>query len=244
MSCPFAGAGTGSTRRGLLVGAGGALASAGAASLARAAPPVSQGEAELREPFYGPHQGGIATPQQTHCYFAAFDCLAKSRDELIAMLQAWTKAAARMSAGDTARDLGQDASVEGPDGGSALGLSPSRLTLTFGFGAGIFIKDGTDRYGLADKRPAALVDLPKFNGDQLEAALTGGDLSVQACADDPVVAFHALRELARLSYGATQFRWAQAGFLPQAPADETPRNLMGFKDGTNTPRRAGTNPLP
>jgi deferrochelatase/peroxidase EfeB len=227
----------GPTRRGLLVGAGGALAGVGAGSLARAATPVSQGEAELREPFFGLHQGGIATPQQTHTYFAAFDLLAKTRDELTTMLQLWTGAAARMSAGDTARDLGRDVSVEGPDGGSGLGLPPSRLTITFGFGAGVFSKDGSDRYGLASKRPAALVDLPKFNGDQLEPGLTGGDISVQACADDPVVAFHAVRELARLSYGATQFRWAQAGFLPQEPADQTPRNLMGFKDGTNNPGR-------
>jgi deferrochelatase/peroxidase EfeB len=210
----------------------------------RAAPPVSQGEAELREPFFGIHQGGIATRQQTHTYFAAFDLLAKTREELGTMMQLWTEAAARMSAGDTARDLGQDVSVEGPDGGSALGLPPSRLTVTFGFGAGLFSKDGSDRYDLASKRPAALVDLPKFNGDHLEPGLTGGDISVQACADDPVVAFHAVRELARLSYGAAQFRWAQAGFLPQAPEDETPRNLMGFKDGTNNPRLAGSAPTP
>jgi deferrochelatase/peroxidase EfeB len=244
MNCPFSGKEGGPTRRGLLVGAGGALASVGAATLARAAPQVSQGEAELREPFFGPHQGGIATPQQTHSYFAAFDCLAKNRDELTTMLKVWTDAAARMSAGETARELGQDVSLEGPDGGSALGLSPGRLTITFGFGAGLFVKDGSDRYGLAAKRPATFVDLPKFNGDQLEPARTGGDISVQACADDPMVAFHAVRELARLSYGASQFRWAQEGFLPQAPGDETPRNLMGFKDGTNNPPRAGTDVSP
>ena len=242
MSCPFSGEGP--TRRGLLLGAGGALASAGAASLARAAPAVPQGEAQIREPFFGAHQGGIATRQQRHTYFAAFDCLAKTRDELASMFQTWTDAAARMSAGGTARDLGEDASIEGPDGGSALGLPPARLTITFGFGAGLFSKDGSDRYGLAVKRPAALVDLPKFNGDQLDAARTGGDISVQACADDPVVAFHAVRELARLSYGAAQFRWAQAGFLPQAPIGETPRNLMGFKDGTNNPRDFGTEATP
>ena len=97
MSCPFSGKGTGPTRRGLLAGVSGALASASAATLARAAPQVSQGEAELREPFFGPHQGGIATPQQTHSYFAAFDCLAKNRDELATMLKVWTDAAARMS---------------------------------------------------------------------------------------------------------------------------------------------------
>jgi deferrochelatase/peroxidase EfeB len=145
-----------------------------------------------------------------------------------------------MTNGETARPLGEDLSIEGPDGGAALGLPPARLTLTFGFGAGLFSKDGSDRYGLAAKRPAALVDLPKFNGDQLDPARTGGDISVQACADDPTVAFHAVRELVRLSYGAAQIRWAQAGFLPAAPTGETPRNLMGFKDGTNNPRLEGT----
>ena len=244
MSCPFSGKGAGPTRRGLLVGAGGALASAGAATLARAAPPVSPGEAALREPFFGSHQGGIATPQQTHSYFAAFDCLAKSRDDLRTMLRGWTDAAARMSAGETARELGEDLSVEGPDGGSALGLPPGRLTITFGFGPGLFVKEGADRYGLAARRPAALVDLPKFNGDQLDPAQTGGDISVQACADDPMIAFHAVRELARLSYGAAELRWGQAGFLPQAPAGETPRNLMGFKDGTSNPPRAGADVTP
>jgi deferrochelatase/peroxidase EfeB len=136
-------------------------------------------------------------------------------------------------------------SIEGPDGASALGLAPARLTITFGFGAGLFMKDGVDRYGLAAKRPEALVDLPKFNGDQqLQGARTGGDISVQACADDPQVAFHAIRELDRLSYGAAQIRWAQAGFLPQTPPGETPRNLMGFKDGTINPPlgRAPTTP--
>ncbi len=244
MSCPFSGSPTGPTRRGLLAGAGGALASVGAGALARAAPPASQDPVALREPFFGQRQGGIATRRQMHSYFAAFDSVAKTRDDLTGMLQLWTLGAARMCAGDTARDLGKDLSIEGPDGGSALGLSPSRLTITFGFGSGLFLKDGADRYGLQAKRPAALVDMPKFNGDQLEGARTGGDLSVQACADDPMVAFHAVRELARLSYGAAQFRWAQAGFLPDAPGDETARNLMGFKDGTNNPRGSATGPAP
>ena len=160
------------------------------------------------------------------------------------MLRLWTEAAARMTAGETARPLGQDLSTEGPDGASALGLSPARLTLTFGFGAGLFMKDGVDRYGLAAKRPEALVDLPKFNGDQLQPARTGGDISVQACADDPLVAFHAVRELDRLSYGAAQIRWAQSGFLPRTPPGETPRNLMGFKDGTINPPLGGAPTTP
>jgi deferrochelatase/peroxidase EfeB len=65
---------------------------------------------------------------------------------------------------------------------------------------------------------------------------------VQACADDPQVAFHAVRELVRLSYGNAQPRWAQSGFQADAPAGETPRNLMGFKDGTQNPGTLGTTP--
>jgi deferrochelatase/peroxidase EfeB len=240
MSCPIGKGGTGPSRRGLLVGAGGLLASAGVGSAARAAAENPSAAAAPREPFFGEHQGGIATSQQTHAYFAAFDLIAKTREEVVAMLRAWTDAAARMTAGETARALGRDPSPEAADGGAALGLGPARLTLTFGFGAGLFSKDGEDRYGLAAKRPAALVDLPKFNGDQLNPARTGGDICVQACSDDPQVAFHAVRELVRLGYDAAQMRWAQAGFLPDARAGETPRNLMGFKDGTNNPRPAGT----
>jgi deferrochelatase/peroxidase EfeB len=121
------------------------------------------------------------------------------------------------------------------DSGETLGMMPARLTLTFGFGAGVFVKDGTDRFGLAAHRPAALVDLPRFNGDQLIPAKSGGDLSVQACADDPQAAFHAVRQLARLAHGTAAIRWAQTGFVAGFPRRATPRNLMGFKDGTGNP---------
>jgi deferrochelatase/peroxidase EfeB len=123
------------------------------------------------------------------------------------------------------------------DSGDAQSLPPSRLTLTFGFGAGLFVTPaGVDRYGLAKHRPEALVDLPKFHGDELIEAKTGGDLSVQACSDDPQVAFHAIRQLVRLASGIAQVRWTQAGFVSGAEGPETPRNLMGFKDGTQQPQ--------
>ena len=216
-----------------------AAAAAGAGLSAQGAPLVAAKESDASkdavEPFYGAHQGGIVTPLQHNTYFAAFDLVTDSRDDVVQMLQTWTAAAARMSTVQTAKPLGDDDSVPASDSGDALGLSPSRLTITFGFGAGLFTKDGKDRYGLAARRPEALADLPKFVGDQLADARTGGDLSVQACADDPQVAFHAIRQLARLSYGAAELRWVQSGFTPQTPANETPRNLMGFKDGTNNP---------
>jgi deferrochelatase/peroxidase EfeB len=227
-----------------VAGAGALLAGAGVGNVARAATPEAASGAALREAFFGRHQAGIATAPQTNCYFAAFDLAAKTAEEVTTMLRLWTDAAERMTAGETARPLGDDLSIEGPDGGSALGLKPSRLTITFGFGPGLFSKNGVDRYGLAAKRPDAFVELPKFNGDQLQPARTGGDISVQACADDPLVAFHAVRELDRLCYGAAQIRWAQAGFLSQTPPGESPRNLMGFKDGAVNPPLAGAPAAP
>jgi deferrochelatase/peroxidase EfeB len=187
------------------------------------------------EPFYGTRQGGILTPVQRHTYFAAFDLVTASRDEIIRVLQAWTLATNRMTNGKTAIQLNDDPAAPASDSGEALGLPVARLTATFGFGPGLFIKEGKDRYGLAARRPQALVDMPRFNGDQLVEALTGGDLSVQACADDPQVVFHAVRQLARLADGVAQLRWAQTGFLPNSAPGQTPRNLMGFRDGTSNP---------
>lgn len=192
---------------------------------------MPHGEGTRAEPFYGEHQSGIATSPQMHTYFAAFDLTAKTRAEVIAMLKAWTLAGARMASGQPSTDLPGNPEALDNDSAEALGLPTHRLTLTFGFGAGLF----DARYGLAALRPEALVDLPRFNGDQLVPERTGGDITVQACADDPQVAFHAVRQLARLAEGKAVLRWTQSGFIAKPPGKETPRNLMGFRDGTESP---------
>jgi deferrochelatase/peroxidase EfeB len=221
-------------RSGLAAGA-----ALGAAQAARATSPDTAAGSKADpmravEPFYGPHQGGIITPQQSHTYVASLDLVTDRQSELIDLLRSWTEASARMARGDTARPLPPGDAGAAPDSGDALGLGPAGLTITFGFGPGMFTSNGKDRYGLAQRRPEALVDLPRFNGDQLLAPKTGGDILIQACANDPQVAFHAVRQLVRMGYGAVQMRWAQAGFL-SGPRGQTPRNLMGFKDGTNNP---------
>lgn len=210
-------------------------AGAGLESRASAQTPAATQPASATYSFWGEYQSGILTPQQAHIYFAAFDLTTANRSDVVQLLRDWTTAAARLTAGQTAAPLRSDADSESPDSGDALGLSPARLTLTFGFGAGLFTKDGNDRYGLASRRPEAFIDLPRFPGDQLVADNTGGDLSIQACADDPQVAFHAVRQLARFAYDIAQIRWTQTGFLPTMMGGQTPRNLMGFKDGTNNP---------
>ncbi len=207
------------------------------------------------EPFWGEHQSGIATPPQHHIYFAVFDLTTTNRDDVVKLLKAWTAAAVRMSQGETAQPLdgglklaalpapkndakATDDSYETPDPstmaadtGETIGMSPARLTVTIGFGAGLFVKDGKDRYGLAAQRPQALVDMPRFNGDQITEEHTAGDLAIQACAEDPQVAFHTVRQLARIAEGVAQIRWVQIGYRPATGE----RHLLGFSNGKGNP---------
>jgi deferrochelatase/peroxidase EfeB len=226
------------------------LAGAGVAGIAGAA---GVGAAILRErpldksgeqtsdavAFYGPTQAGITTPAQDRLHFVAFDVLTKDRNQLIQLLKDWTAAAARMTAGRDAGEIGATAGMlEAPpdDTGEAIGLPPSGLTLTVGFGPSLF-RDATgkDRFGIAGRKPAALADLPHFPGDTIDAALSGGDICVQACANDPQIAVHAIRNLARIGVGVVSVRWSQLGFgrtSSTSTSQATPRNLFGFKDGT------------
>jgi deferrochelatase/peroxidase EfeB len=133
------------------------------------------------------------------------------------------------------------------DTGEAIGLSPGGLTLTFGFGPSLFRDErGRDRFGLASRQPGALRDLPHFSGDQLDPAKSRGDLCVQACAEDPQVAVHAIRNLARIGFGTVAVRWSQLGFgrtSTTSTGQSTPRNLFGFKDGTANVKAEQTDDL-
>ena len=202
-------------------------------------------------PFHGPAQAGIVTPAQDRLHFVSFDVLTKDRKQLVRLLKDWTAAAARMTAGRDAGEIGATAGIlEAPpdDTGEAIGLPPSGLTLTIGFGPALFrAADGRDRFGLASRKPAALADLPHFPGDTIDPALSGGDICVQACANDPQVAVHAIRNLARIGMGVVSVRWSQLGFgrtSSTSTSQSTPRNLFGFKDGTKNLKAEETDLLP
>lgn len=219
---------------GLAIGAGAGVA--GGLAIARAA---DSGHTASPYDFYGAHQAGITTPVQDHMHFAAFDMMARTdRADLISLLQDWSYAAARMTRGLEVSATGAvGGSPEAPpdDTGEALGLGASGLTITFGFGPTLFDSDGMDRYGIGDRRPATLERLPAFLGDDLDPDESGGDLCIQACADDPQVAVHAIRNLSRIAFGRAKIRWSQMGFgrtSRTTSAQQTPRNLFGFKDGT------------
>jgi deferrochelatase/peroxidase EfeB len=191
-------------------------------------------------PFYGEHQAGIDTPAQDRLHFAAFDLLTENRAELREMMREWTVAAAEMSAGQMIGDVNGELLAPPDDTGEALGLPASNLTVTFGFGPSLFEKRGL---GLAARRPAALREIPPLPADELNALESGGDICVQACADDPQVVFHAVRNLARIGRGTVAMRWSQLGFgrtSSTSRSQETPRNLMGMKDGTANIRAEDT----
>lgn len=184
-------------------------------------------------PFFGAHQAGIATPTQEHLQFGSFDMVSDSVADLRSLLRSWSGAASLISTGEVVGEFRkQDQSPV--DTGEAIGLEPARVTVTFGLGPGIFGTRQRGRFGLAAKRPAPLVELPHFAGEALQPRFCGGDLAVQVCADDPQVAFHALHDLIRLAHPVAVPRWVLAGFgrTGNTRAQPTPRNLMGFKDGT------------
>ncbi|MYS24129.1 deferrochelatase/peroxidase EfeB [Streptomyces sp. SID4948] len=182
--------------------------------------------------FRAAHQAGIATASQDRLCFATFDVAPTAgRADLADLLKTWTAAAEAMAAGHPVPGDEGDLNSPPDDTGEAVGLLPGRLTITIGYGPSLF--DG--RFGLAGRRPSLLKRLPQLPGEDLDPANSDGDLCVQACADDPQVAFHAIRNLRRLGFGTVVPRWMELGFgrtSSTSPQQATPRNLMGFKDGT------------
>jgi deferrochelatase/peroxidase EfeB len=217
-------------------GAGLALGGGGAALVETGLVDVGSSTAGTTIPFFGRNQAGITTPQQDHLHFAAFDLTTDDVAEVRDLLREWSAAATLISGGQPVGEESENLYLPPKDTGEALGLSPARLTLTFGFGPTLFGRDDEDRFGLAALLPAALADIPSMPGENLDPEKSGGDLCVQACADDPQVAFHAVRNLTRIARGVATMRWSQIGFgrtSSTSKTQETPRNLMGFKDGTN-----------
>ena len=228
-----------------VVGAAGAGALAGRAS----ASSTDFGGLQQPIPFRGERQAGIITPQQDRMHFCAFDVTADNRDDVIALLKQWTEMAERMTRGDDAVPngaIGGNPYAPPDDTGEALGLPASALTLTIGFGPSFFEKDGKDRFGIGNQRPAALADLPKFTNEILDPNKCGGDICIQACANDPQVAVHAVRNLTRVGFGTVAVKYSQLGFGRTSSTtreQSTPRNMLGFKDGTNNLKAEDTQAL-
>ncbi len=232
----------GLSRRGLLLSAaaaGGLLVGGvggGAAGYALGSAAETDTDAidlSVTHDFYGSaEQAGIRTPVQRYSVFMTFDFTGTTASDLQMLLARWSAGIAQVMAGKTVGQVEPDRdSAIGGDTGEALDLGPAALTVTVGLGPGLF----TDSLGLASRKPTLLREL-QLSTATLQAEFTGGDLSVQACSDDPQVAYHAVRALARMGKdaGTAATRWTVMGFGRAAAGtgQSTPRNLMGFKDGT------------
>ncbi|MEU1807474.1 Dyp-type peroxidase [Micromonospora aurantiaca (nom. illeg.)] len=223
------------SRRGLLTGgamaAGGALAGAGALTAVRSGSPRVRSDETVPvaqvgsavEPFHGARQSGVTTDPQAHAAFVAFTLRpGTDRAALGRMLRLLSDDAARLTQG---RPALADTEPE-------LSVLPARLTVTFGFGPGLYAAAGLD-----DRRPASVTELPAFGIDRLQPRWSGGDLLLQICADDPLTVAHAQRVLVKDSRPFAVVRWVQQGFRRAAGAEpgRTQRNLFGQLDGTANP---------
>ncbi|HUK70522.1 MAG TPA: Dyp-type peroxidase [Streptosporangiaceae bacterium] len=208
---------------------GGARADAHAITDTRTLPPSY--------PFHGKHQAGVLMPPPAHkqnfACFAAFDTTTASRAELAGLMRALTQRARLLAAGGTPADLGvghppSDSDVLGP------AVPADGLTVTAAVGASLF----DDRYGLAAQRPAGLTPMGVFPNDAPDPAWLHGDLMLQICAHHPDTVHHALRDIAKHTRGGMQLRYRMDGFNSPPRPSGTPRNLLGFKDGTANPTGA------
>ena len=210
-------------------GAGLALGVSGAsaffANKAQEEKKISDGGEEIS--FYGEHQAGITTPMQKNIYFVVLDLHSTDKEEVIQMFKDWTDYSSKLVDGELVKKNGSNALLPPSDTGETVGLNPYRLTLTFGVSA-----DFLKKMGLEKKRPKEFRDLPPFPKEQLQEKYTGGDIVIQACADDEQVAFHAVRNLVRKARNTVTMKWSQSGFAAIGDRMSTPRNLFGFKDGT------------
>ncbi|MEV6167211.1 iron uptake transporter deferrochelatase/peroxidase subunit [Streptomyces sp. NPDC051954] len=216
-------------RRGFLAGAA-AVAGAGLVAADHSTATAAPSAAGERVSFHGRHQAGILTPAQRATAFVSFDVTAENRGELADLLRTVTERARFLTTGGSPEPLGitappSDSGTLGPD------LPADALTVTVGAGASLF----DDRYGLAARKPHRLTAMASFPDDDLDAAWCHGDLSVQFCAGNADTVLHALRDVARHTRGGMQVRWRMDGFVSPPRPSGTPRNHMGFKDGTANP---------
>ena len=184
-------------------------------------------EANQAIPFYGKCQSGITTPIQRQVYFAVLDLATEDLDTIRGIFKSWTTYIARMMQGELVEAYKSNTMLPPTDTGEAVGMGTERLTITVGVSPSFL-----EKLNLTGKKLPELEDLPKFARDQLQEAFTGGDICIQACAEDAQVAFHAVRNLLRKGREHLTLKWSQTGYAAITSQGSTPRNLFGFKDGT------------
>jgi len=227
----------GPSRRGFLGALAGAAVAAPVAAAAALAHPAeaSADSTPQKFDFHGTHQAGVLAPVRRSTAVLALDVTAPDRAGLQKLFQTITERARFLATGGAVPEVGittvpADSGILGPD------VVAGGLTVTLGVGASLF----DDRFGLASVKPAKLRTMEDFANDALDRAVCDGDLLIQLEADDADVVTHGVRELLRATRGDMQLRWRRDGFSSPPRPSGTPRNLMGFKDGTGNPLTSDT----
>jgi deferrochelatase/peroxidase EfeB len=186
-------------------------------------------------PFHGYHQAGIATPPQPIGTFVSFDVSAADRRELTDLFRTLTARARSLTAGGPLPKAPPGAAP--PDNGIVGPEAvPDDLTITVALGATLF--DGA--YGLGARKPAQLVTMRAFRHDDLDPALSHGDLLVQVCAGHRDTTVHALLDILAHTDGAMRPRCRiHCQRNPPRPTG-IPRDWFGFKDGIANPDTTNT----
>ncbi|WP_304114156.1 Dyp-type peroxidase [Mycolicibacterium bacteremicum] len=223
------------SRRGFVAGALGAGAAAGAAALAGCAEdtPAQPQSAQRFIDFEGAHQTGItALPIPEQGLVASFNVHARDRAELRSTLQELTDEIRGLMAG---RPPEQRDPAYPPVDSGILGEHPpaDNLSIVVGVGASLFDR----RFGLADRKPRELETMPFLANDRLDPKLSHGDISIIFESGHNDTMQFALRQLMRRTRSDLVLRWMIDGYARgigagKAAEATTPRNLLGFKDGT------------
>jgi deferrochelatase/peroxidase EfeB len=232
---------TGASRRGFLgalvgaavaapVGVAAAMAQPLTAEAAAGRTAATPTPAPTRFDFHGTHQAGILAPVRHATALLALDVTAPDRAGLQRLFQTITERARFLATGGAAPEVGistvpSDSGILGPE------VVAGGLTVTLAVGASLF----DERFGLASVKPAKLRAMEDFANDALDRTVCDGDLLIQLEAEDTDVVTHGVRELLRATRGDMQLRWRRDGFASPPRPSGTPRNLMGFKDGTGNP---------
>ncbi len=184
---------------------------------------------------YGIHQAGIVTPRPAHGLFAAFSVLARDPAELENLMRRLGERIGTLTRGGPVPQLDPnlppfDSGLLGPE------IAPDALTITLSFGASLF----DNRDWLAPHRPKQLQRMTAFPNDALVADQCHGDLGVQICANTSDAVIHALRDLIKNIPDQMVLKWKVEGSVPVLPAaadgkSESARNFLGFRDGSANP---------
>ncbi|MCV7282843.1 Dyp-type peroxidase [Mycolicibacterium flavescens] len=225
---------TGFSRRGFLAGALGTGAGAALAGCSSPEPAPAGPPAAALVPFEGAHQTGVtALPIPEQGLVASFNVLSPDREALTHAFRELTDEIRGLMAGRAPEARGP---AYPPVDSGILGEQPpaDNLSVVVGVGASLF----DDRFGLADRKPRELATMPFLANDRLDPKLSHGDLSIiiEAGHTDSVV--FALRQLMRRTRRHLVLRWMVDGYARGIGAGQvseaaTPRNLLGFKDGTS-----------